>query len=237
MICYGHFPLWAAINLPHCPFKRSQWRKFSARHRYRQWSLHFNPTWGFIIQNVARVAFRGPEGNQTSSTFSAFFFFLGGGALLNRWFKQHDRWQHTPPLNLTALIKLTVAIKHIPRKYVSNDTWSPAGHLRSKLYSKILLKPTSAGEGAQFGTQGWDLHLCRLFLHGSKSQRLRKQIKSHHDERHVVAKMCLLTLKLSLTRGCLFFFFFVTAIPVAAIDACVFHSAPWRRRMGCKLCP
>lgn len=139
--------------------------------------------------------------------FCLFFFFGGGEALLNRWFKQHDRWQHTPPLNLTALIKLTVAIKHIPRKYVSNDTWSPAGHLRSKLYSKILLKPTSAGEGAQFGTQGWDLHLCRLFLHGSKSRRLRKQIKSHHDERHVVAKMCLLTLKLSLTRGCRFFFF------------------------------
>lgn len=47
-------------------------------------------------------------------------------------------------LHLTALIKLTVAIKHILRKYVSNDTWSPAGHLCRKLYSKILLKPTAA---------------------------------------------------------------------------------------------
>lgn len=79
MICYGHFPLWAAINLPHCPFKRSQWRKFSAKHRYRQWSLHFNPTWGFIIPNVARVVLWVPEGNQTSSTFSAFFWGGGGG--------------------------------------------------------------------------------------------------------------------------------------------------------------
>lgn len=34
MICYGHFVLWASVNLTHCSFKWSQWRKFSVKHRY-----------------------------------------------------------------------------------------------------------------------------------------------------------------------------------------------------------
>lgn len=109
-----------------------------------------------------------PAGSRAETKLHLIFLHfceVGLGVLINRWFKQHDCWQRTPPLNLTALIKLTVAIKHIPRKYVSNDTWSPAGHLCRKLYSKILLKllhkirVQSGGRRAQFETQQqtWDV--------------------------------------------------------------------------------
>lgn len=149
VICYGHFVLWAGINLTHCPFKRSQWRKFSVTHRCRRRSLHCNSK-----TRKAQVAISGLRMcRKPNFIYFSFFLVFGmwGGVLINCWFKQHDCWQHTPPLNLTALIKLTVAIKHIPRKYVSNDTCSTAGHLCRKLYSKILLKPATA----QDQSSGW----------------------------------------------------------------------------------
>lgn len=67
-------------------------------------------------------------------------------------------------LYLTAFIKLTAAIKPISPKYVSNDTWSPAGHLCRKLCTKILSKPMFTQSWlaqAQIRLQSWDFSLWK----------------------------------------------------------------------------
>lgn len=206
--------------------------------------LHFNCTQGFIIPRtrMEQVAFWGLW-EERKPNFINFFphFWRGGwveGVLINRWFKQHDCWQHTPPLNLTALIKLTVAIKHIPRKYVSNDTWSLAGHLCRKLYSKILLKQLrwirvqSGGRRAQFETQRpiCDFVSAYCFMYFLKQEwNLQKSNNRQVTvrRRHLRTPKTYHWLRLPLyyiheesyTLPCHF---------KTAIDTCVFHSAFWR---------
>lgn len=187
-----------------------------------------------------------------------FFFwccFFGGcgGVLINCWFKQRDCWQRTPPLNLTALIKLTVAIKHIPQKYVSNDTWSTAGHLCRKLYSKILLKPTTIQDQVVGGWLGlktlqqksWILAMCYfLYFIKMKVNSPKRATKSKFyciRETFFSPKKSFLLMPsisqishlqedwfrppLHYTWGCHFCYSHPCGHFDTSIDTCVFHSA------------
>lgn len=170
LISYSHFLLWGSINLTHCPFILSQWGKFSAKHRYRRWSLHFNSTSSFQDSHGRSGIVRASGHNSKPKFIHIFWFFFWGGVWINCDPKLLDCWQHPPPLNLTALIKLTVAIKHIPGKSVSNDTWSPqviyVGNYTVKYYWRQQLhrfREQSGGRRAQFETQDQHFYLSLYF--------------------------------------------------------------------------
>lgn len=135
----GHFP-----NFPYRPLQLCDRRELTEKHQSLPPS-HFVFLKSSMAEMTASGVWFSTVPKDGYHLRLPFFERVGEvWVLINHWFKQHDCWQHTTPLSLTGLIKLTVAIKHMPPKYVCNDTWSPAGHLCRKLYSKILLKPACA---------------------------------------------------------------------------------------------